>query len=204
MTTCTKLIAIATTATLVSSVALAQKQEVKPHGFSIGLSLLFSGKSLMIQCLDGKQRDDDGVCTGKVSSILGWTDWPFYTSHKVNTSTGAVLEVATYIVDGKLQDDAPRFLDNCRVVDANNWRCDNIVKLHPGDKTIVDGWHDGMKNGRAYRYATTDGLPDYYGSSISGLALLMFETGLIDLESAARGDLLYGLFHHNGASSKPP
>jgi hypothetical protein len=182
--------------TLASSAAFAQKEEMKPHGFWSGLGLIFAGKHLLIRCIDGKQRASDDACTGEVSGVLGWADWPYYSSYKINTSTGAVLETTGYFVSGKLQNDTPHFLENCRVLDASNWRCDTHVQISPGNKTIDDGWHDGMKNGRAYRYATTDGAPDYYGSSISGLELLMFETALIDLKSAARGDVFYGLFRH--------
>jgi hypothetical protein len=135
--------------TLGSSVAMAQKQEVKPHGFWSGLVLMFSGKHLLIQCTDGKQRQSDGACTGEVSGVLGWADWPHYSSYKVNTSTGAVLKTNAYFANGKLQDDTPHFLENCRVFDASNWRCDTHVQAHFGSKTIDDGWHDGMKNGRA-------------------------------------------------------
>jgi hypothetical protein len=182
-------------AMLAAPAAFAQKQEVKPHGFWSGLALMFAGKHLLIQCVDGKQRASDGACTGEVSGVLGGAEWPYYSSYRINTSTGAVLETIAYFADGKLQDDTPHFLENCRVVDANTWRCDRHVQMGVGGKTFNDGWHDGMRNGRAYRYATTDGLPDYYGSSISGLELLMFEVGLIDLKSAARGDVIYGLFH---------
>ena len=155
---------------------------------------MFAGKHLLIRCVDGKQRASNGACIGEVSSILGGAEWPYYSSYKINTSTGAVLETIAYFANGKLQDDTPSFLENCRVLDANNWQCDRHTQMIVSGKAFNDGWHDGMKNGRAYRFASTDGVPDYYGSSISGLALLMFETGLIDLKSAARGDVIYGLF----------
>ena len=145
--------------------------------------------------MDGKQRDSDGACIGEVSSIIT-RGWPYYSSYKINTSTGAVLEQQTSIyANGEVHDAPPSIIENCRVVDASNWQCVTRVKVSVGGKPIDDGWHDGMKNGRAYRYASTDGVPDYYGSSISGIALLMFEIGLIDLKSAARGDVIYGLFH---------
>lgn len=195
MTIRKKFIAIATTVTLVSSVAFAETHEVKPHGIWTGLSLVFAGKHLMIECVDRNRRWEDYRCSGDVSSVLKWEDWPFYISYKVHVDTGVVVIQETSIdLKGAIQNGTPKLLKNCAVLDTANWEC----------RAEADGPFDGMKKGRAYHYLTTQGVEDYAGSSVSGFYLFLFEAGLIDLNHAARDDLLTGLFHHNSAPSKPP
>ena len=160
--------------------AFAQPVAIRPHGFLSGLDFLISGRHLMIRCADGKQRPSDGACLGTVVNL--YIDGPeYFNSYKVNTSTGVVMETTGSFVDGQFKEGAPSFLSDCRVADTSNWECERRIRT----AVIDDGWYEGMRKGRAYYYATTNGSPDYEASSISGLGLFLFEAGFLSAEEAA-------------------
>ncbi len=166
------------------SSAFAEKESPPKLGFWKSLPIVSSGKHLLVRCVDGRQRPDDGACLGKVSDILGWFNFPVYANYKVNPATGVVIRQFTTVSSEGNHTDEPAYLENCKVIDQANWRCNEISSWSIGTK-FENGWHDGMKDGRPYRTASTNGVADYFGSSISGLALLAYQTGFVSLDTAA-------------------
>jgi hypothetical protein len=73
-------------------------------------------------------------------------------------------------------------LDKCSVVDARNWKCDETTGNPGGPIYMVNDY--GMVRGRFYMSLTGHGPPDYYSSSVSGLAFWALHYGLITWPNA--------------------
>ncbi len=73
--------------------------------------------------------------------------------------------------------------EHCAIVDAENWKCEEQFQ-----KSLNGGWTEtnGMYKGRFYRTGVGGIPPDFYDSSISGLAYWLVRFGVISLQSAQK------------------
>lgn len=105
----------------------------------------------------------------------------------VNTATQKVqLDVTEYNDDffpGQI------ILENCSVVDHNNWKCVSAVRSKPGTKPEFEVIStSGMFRGHFYK-ATEGGVPPhYYSSSVSGWRRWMVKLGVWNYEQAQQYD----------------
>jgi hypothetical protein len=74
-------------------------------------------------------------------------------------------------------------LDNCSIVDDTNWKCRKTNSL-PESSPFHQVTDDAMIHGRYYHSLRGGGPPNFYTSSIKGLAFLAVYYGLMDLPTA--------------------
>jgi hypothetical protein len=103
---------------------------------------------------------------------------------------GAELEVRVNLTTQKVQITITKndgswlakhlFLDTCSVIDGSNWKCENVI---PAAIAPITQTYAAIR-GRFYHSVTSRVPPNYYSSSISGLALWAYHWQLITFEQA--------------------
>jgi hypothetical protein len=80
----------------------------------------------------------------------------------------------------------PSILDNCSVVDAQNWICSDDIRSAPAANVVQIELirKYGMHHGHYYHTLTGGPPPHYYTSSISGWRYWAYRTGILSLKAA--------------------
>lgn len=83
----------------------------------------------------------------------------------------------------------PTILDNCSVVDAQNWVCSDDVHSAPiANVQIALLRRYGMHHGHYYHTLTGGSPPHYYTSSVSGWRYWGYRIGILSLKTAEEYD----------------
>lgn len=108
---------------------------------------------------------------------------------------GSELSITVNTVTQKVQLDVTEFnedffpgqhiLDNCAVVNSDNWKCKSETRSKPGTKPEIEIIStSGMYNGHFYHSTEGGAPPHFYSSSVSGWRRMMVKLGVWSFEQA--------------------
>jgi hypothetical protein len=136
-----------------------------------GCDDLSSSHVLEVHCVENTGFDADKLCTepARLGAEL---------EIRVNANAQKV-QVSIVKNDGNWWK-KDFILDNCSVVDTRNWKCNETLGKPPFQ--MVEDY--GMVRGQFYKSLTGGAGPDYYTSSVSGLAFWALRARLIGWRDA--------------------
>jgi hypothetical protein len=106
----------------------------------------------------------------------------------VNPSTQKV-QISVTKNSGNYFNLSPTILDNCSVVDMQNWICSDELRSTPAASVQIELIRKyGMHHGHYYHTLTGGPPPHYYTSSISGWRHWAYRAGILSLKAAEEYD----------------
>jgi hypothetical protein len=75
-------------------------------------------------------------------------------------------------------------LEDCSVVDKDNWKCRENWITGAGDYKTTFNTTYGMVHGHFYHMLTSNRPPEFYSSSVGGWRLWMVDAGILNYEQA--------------------